>query len=73
MNHVCVKFNLALNRSNIHKSISGRMVVLVDSVSIHLVLSTIKLLRGFIVCQEAAVMPDIAWALRVIYPDSTGQ
>ena len=66
VNRTCVKFNLALSRSNIHKSITGRMVVLVDSVSINPVLSTIKLLRWFIICQEAAVMPAyIAWELHL--------
>ena len=45
VNGACVKFSLALSRSNIHKTTTGRMVVLVDSVSINPVLSTIKLLR----------------------------
>ena len=54
-------FSLALSRSNIHKSILEGWVFLVDSVSINPVLSTIKLLRWFIVCQEEDVMPDVAW------------
>ena len=42
---------------------AGRMVILVDSVSINPVLPTIKLLKWFIVCQEAAVIPSVAWTL----------
>ena len=41
----------------------GRMVILVDSVSINPVLPTIKLWKWFIVCQEAAVIPSVTWTL----------
>ena len=44
MNHVCVQFSIQ-RKYNIHISVAGRMVILVDSVSINPVLSTIKRLR----------------------------
>ena len=38
---------------------------MVHPVSINPVLSTIKLLKWFIVCQEAAVMPDISISIPI--------